>query len=161
MARLSPYLLTTSATCACAVAGSLASDPDSSYYKDLTKPAWNPPNWFFPLAWTSLYACIAGTSGYTLARLKQDGNTEEAGRYSAALATNLALNASWSYTFFRSHRLGLATAHAGVLALSSADLVRRTARISKSAGALLAPYAGWTAFATALSGSIWWLNNKN
>lgn len=161
MTRFTPYLLTSAATCACAFAGSLASAPDSPYYRELAKPEWNPPNWVFPVAWTSLYTCIAGTSGYTLARLQEQSKSEQARSYSVALASNLALNASWSYTFFRSHRLGLATAHAGVLALSSADLVRRTARISKPAGAFLAPYAGWTAFATALSGAFWRLNNKN
>ncbi|HHW83690.1 MAG TPA: tryptophan-rich sensory protein, partial [Actinomycetales bacterium] len=40
------------------------------------------------------------------------------------------------------------------LAVSSADLVRRTWRASRANGALLAPYAAWTAFATVLSTEI-------
>ena len=47
-----------------------------------------------------------------------------------ALAVNLAVNAGWSWVFFRWHRLGPAVGVAGLLTLSSADLVRRTARVS-------------------------------
>lgn len=76
----------------------------------------------------------------------------------AALAGNLLLNAGWSGVFFRSGRRGLATAWAGVLAASSADLVRRAHRESPTRGLALAPYAAWTGFATVLTGGIARLN---
>jgi tryptophan-rich sensory protein len=43
---------------------------------------------------------------------------------------------------------------AGLLAVSSAGLVRRTSRVSKPAAAALAPYPAWCGFATALSAEI-------
>lgn len=67
---------------------------------------------------------------------------------------NLALNAGWSRLFWRSRRPWLAAAECAVLAVSSADLVRRTSRASRGAGLALAPYAAWCAFATALSTTI-------
>lgn len=158
MPSFTPYIATTAGTVACAVAGSIASDPNSLYYKSLKKPDWNPPNQVFPIAWTALYTDIAATSGLVLSQLKQRGRKKDARAYSIALATNLVLNALWSYTFFRSHNMGLAALHAGVLAVSSADLVRRTATVSTPAAAALAPYAGWTGFATALSTKFWQLN---
>lgn len=160
MTDISPFVLTSAATGACALAGSLASAPDSPFYQNLVKPAWNPPNWVFPLAWSSLYTGIAASTGYAWSQLKQEGKEKRISSYVFALTANLVLNASWSFTFFRSHQLGIATVHAGLLALSSGDLVRRTARISKPAGVVLAPYAGWTAFATLLSGAIWRLNSQ-
>lgn len=48
----------------------------------------------------------------------------------------------------------LAAAECAVLAVSSADLVRRTSRASRGAGMALAPYAALCAFATALSTTI-------
>jgi len=153
--RSRSYLATGAATLACAVAGSLASDPDSLYYRRLDKPSWNPPDAVFPVVWSTLYADIAATSGTVISRLRETGRNSEVRTYAAALGTNLALNAGWSYVFFRSHKPALSAVWAGALAASSADLVRRTAKVDRRAGAALAPYAAWTAFATALSTEVW------
>ena len=45
-----------------------------------------------------------------------------------------------------------------MLAASSADLVRRSARIAPEKAVVLAPYAGWTAFAAVLTAAIRRLN---
>lgn len=143
---------TSAAVAATAVAGSLATDPDDAWYRDLDKPSWQPPSLAFPVVWTALYADIAASTAAVLG----DGSTTAAERraYRRALATNLALNAGWSWLFFRSRRPWLAAAECLVLTASSADLVRRTARVRTDAGAALAPYAAWCAFATVLSAAI-------
>lgn len=74
--------------------------------------------------------------------------------YAAALAANLALNASWSWVFFRSRNLPLATGVAAALAASSADLVRRVWKSRTQRGVVLAPYAAWTGFAAALTAEL-------
>ena len=136
--------------------GSVASrDVDSPWYAALDKPPFQPPGVAFPVVWTTLYTDIALTAGHALDRLEAAGRHEEATRYRRALAANLAVNAAWSWVFFRWHRLGPAVGVAGLLALSSADLVRRTARVSPAAGAALAPYPAWCGFATFLSADIW------
>ncbi|PFG40099.1 TspO/MBR related protein [Georgenia soli] len=143
---------TAAAVVATAVAGSLATDPDDRWYRDLDKPSWQPPPVAFPVVWTALYADIAAASA---AVLSDEAPTPADHRaYRVALGTNLALNAGWSWLFFRSRRPWLAAAECLVLTASSADLVRRTARVRPRAGAALAPYAAWCAFATVLSTAI-------
>jgi tryptophan-rich sensory protein len=71
------------------------------------------------------------------------------------LATNFVLNAAWSWLFWRSRQPWLAAAEAAVLAVSSADLVRRAGRLSPAVAGALAPYPAWCGFATVLSAAIW------
>jgi benzodiazapine receptor len=150
---------TAGAVAATAAIGSVASsETRSRWYRKLEKPEFQPPPQVFPVVWTSLYADIAATSASALTAL--EGRPGERGRYRIALLGNLALNASWSWVFFRSHRLGLATVVAALLALSSADLVRRTGAAKPGAGVLLSPYALWCVFATVLSAWIWGRNTR-
>lgn len=145
---------TSLAVTATAVAGGLASDPDNDWYRQLRKPPFQPPPVTFPVVWTALYAAIAAASAETIDAAKGDQRT----RFEVALATNLTLNAAWTWLFFRARKPALATAGAAVLAGSTADLARRANKVSRRAHALLAPYLGWTSFATVLAGSIAWLN---
>lgn len=151
-ARLARLARVSAAVAASAAVGGLpSSEVRSRWYVDLDKPSFQPPDVAFPVAWTALYTDLVLTAGHALDRLESAGRTREAARYRRALAVNLVLNASWSWTFFRFHRLGPAAVHAGVLTLSSADLVRRTAAVSTPAGVALAPYPAWCGYATALS----------
>lgn len=168
--KLKTLAWTAAATVATAAAGGAATDPRSSWYLKLRKPDWQPPAIAFPLVWTALYADLAVTSAAALdsaAEHDRAANSPDPARkdhrrelrsYRGALAANLVLNASWSWFFWRSRRPWLATAEAAVLAASSADLVRRTYRLNRVAGASLAPYAAWCGFATVLSSAIARLN---
>ena len=139
-----------------AVVGSVASKSAvETWYKTLDKPAYVPPDVVFPVAWTSLYADIAVTSGATIDRLRADGDDAKARAYIAALGTNLVLNAGWSWLFFRFHKLGPAAIAAAALAASSADLARRTAAVNPAAGVALTAYPLWCTFATVMSTDIW------
>jgi translocator protein len=146
---------TVAASAATAALGSVASrDTSSVWYRWLHKPVIQPPAVVFPVVWTLLYSDIAVTSAVALDRLEDD----ETGAYRGALAANLILNASWSWVFFKAHRLFPAILVAGALSASSWDLVRRTLRSDERAGWALLPYAGWCSFATVLTTAIWWRN---
>ena len=132
---------------AAAVAGGLATDPDSDWFRTLVKPDWYPPPRAFGIVWTGLYAGIAWAGGEVLSR---GGGRAFGGPYAA----NLVLNAAWTPLFFRAHRPWAAAAESAVLTASTVDLVRRAARVSPTAAAVLVPYAAWTAFATALTAAI-------
>ena len=130
------------------------------WYSRLRKPRYVPPDKVFPVAWTTLYADIAVTSTTAIDRLRAAGRHHEARNYVVALATNLILNAGWSWLFFKYQKLGASALGAAVLTASSADLARRTAAADPRAGAALLPYPLWCSFATLMSVHIWVLNRR-
>ena len=146
-------LLTSALTAAAAGLGSLGTRPDSAWYRSLDKPAWQPPGAAFPLVWTPLYGLIAWGTGRALARAEE--SPDGGGRMLALTTADLAMNAGWCWVFFvrRSPAAGL-----GVIAgldVVNIALLREAARHDRTAAAALAPYVGWTAFATALNAAIW------
>lgn len=153
---------TAAAVAATAIAGGAASSRgvDSQWYEHLRKPSYQPPRQAFPIVWPLLYGDIALVSAGTIDRLIEDGDRDTARRFSAALAINLGLNATWSWVFFSRRRLGLSALTAGALAASSADLTRRAVAVRGRRATPLAAYPAWCAFAAALSTHIWWLNRR-
>lgn len=153
---LSATTLAVAAAAGLGTVANLAQPP--AWYARLRKPSYVPPDWVFPLAWTSLYTDIAATSAVAVDRLRTTGQHRALRRYIVALGINLSLNAGWSWLFFKYRKLGLSALGAGVLAVSTADLNRRTAGAVPRAGLALLPYPLWCAFAFLLSVRIWRLN---
>ena len=126
-----------------------------AWYPTLVKPAFNPPNWAFPVAWSLLFALMAWAF-WRLLRL--DATVPGRHRAITLFLGQLALNVSWSWAFFafRSPLAGLAV----ILALEIAIVatIRAFARIDRPAALMLWPYAGWVGFATLINAAIVWLN---
>lgn len=151
----------TAAVAATAVIGGLASRPaNSPWYRALSKPRYQPPRRAFPIVWPILYADIAAVSSNALDEMAHHGQERERRRYITALAVNLALNAGWSWLFFKRRLLVASAVAAGVLAVSSADLSRRAVAASGTRAAPLSLYALWCAFATVLASHVWHLNRR-
>ena len=98
--RLPTLARTALAVTATALVGGLATDPGSRWYRALDKPSWQPPPPACGLVWTPLYGDLAALSARALDRLPDGERTG----YGRAPAANLALNAGWSWMFFRAHR---------------------------------------------------------
>ena len=143
-------LLAAAGPVAAAVIGGLSTDPTSRWFRSLDKPSWYPPPQTFGIVWTALYAGTAWAAGEVLSRA--DPGRQRS--FARAYAANLVLNTAWTPLFFRAHRPWPAAAECAVLTASTGDLVRRAAAVSGPAAVVLAPYAGWTAFATALTAAI-------
>lgn len=135
---------------AAAVVGSLATKPGSDWYRSLDKPRWQPPPAAFGPVWTALYGMIAVAGARALDRLSGDRRVY----FRRTYATNLALNAAWTVIFFRARRPKLALAEIAALNAANVALLHGAWRADRTAGVLLAPYAAWTAFATAINASI-------
>lgn len=141
---------TSAAVLAAAVAGGVGTDVRSQWYDDLDKPDWQPPGWAFGPAWTTLYALLAVSS----ARVLDRADAHERTRFRRAVGVNLVLNAGWSWLFFTAKQPRWALAEVLVLEASTLDLVRRARAVDGPAAAMLAPYAGWVGFASALNADI-------
>ncbi len=150
MTDRSPYALASAAVAATAVLGGVGTATGTRWYRTLDKPPWQPPAAAFGPVWTVLYVLVALAGGRSLA-----GSGGRARRdYLRAYLANLALNAGWTWLFFRARRPAAATAEAVLLAASTADLARRSWAVDRRAGAALVPYAVWTSFAAALTAAV-------
>ncbi|MEU5882704.1 TspO/MBR family protein [Spirillospora sp. NPDC047279] len=155
-------VVTSAAVTTAAGAGVLATDPDSDWYRELSKPPWQPPSAAFGLVWTPLYATIAYASARALDKAGNKAGNRAGNRaggkerraIGALLGTNLALNSGWSALFFGAKRPRAALAEIVLLNAANVALARRLWRTDRPAGALLLPYLAWTGFATVLNASI-------
>ena len=138
------------ALAATALLGSLGTKPKSEWYQDLEKPPWQPPAWLFGPVWTSIYAATAVSAARTRDRLGEG----ERRQFDVLLGTNLARNVGFSWLFFASKRPGLALVDQLALQATTLELLRRSARTDRAAGALLVPYAAWNTFAIVLNAEV-------
>lgn len=122
------------------------------YYKVLQKPSWNPPDWLFPPAWTTLFL-LMGTALYLVSEKEGEKNAAY-----ALFGVQLLLNLGWSAVFFGLHSPGAALAVIIALWLAILLTIIRFWMLSPTAGYLLIPYILWVSFATALNFTIWRLN---
>ncbi len=124
------------------------------WYYALVKPSWQPPDWLFGPAWTTIYVLTA-TAGV---RAWRRGNDRERRYFAGALALNLVLNVLWSVIFFTLQRPDLALLEVVPLWLSIALLMLLVRRYSPLSSLLMLPYLLWVAFAAYLNWTIVRLN---
>lgn len=137
-----------------ATVGGVASLQSESFYAALARPAWAPPSWVFGPVWTALYTLMA-----IAAWLVWQARHRRFARAALALfLLQLALNALWTWLFFRWHQGALAFLDILLLgALLAATLILFW-RVRPLAGVLLLPYLAWVSFAAVLNYAIWQLN---
>lgn len=146
------HFLVLLAACAAAAATGTIFSP-GAWYDALNRPAWTPPRWAFPVAWTTLYILIA-LSGARIATLSGPA-AQGVGLALSLWALQIALNTLWTPTFFGAHRIGVALIVMAVLWLVVAVMVPVFWRLDRLAGLLLLPYLGWLSLAGALNFWIW------
>ncbi len=126
----------------------------TTWYAELNKPSFNPPNEVFGPVWTVLYVMMAVAAW----RVWRATDRETARGPLAMFALQLALNLGWSVAFFGLERTGAAVAVILVLELAVITTAFAFRPIDRLAALLMVPYALWVAFATALNIAIWRLN---
>lgn len=146
---------TGAAVAATAVVGTLGTRPRSAWYQGLRKPSWQPPGSAFGPIWTTIYGLTAVASARVLDR---EDDPAERRRYGSALGVNLALNAGFSWLYFTGERLRASVPVQVALTVSTADLVRRSARVDRPAAVMLLPYLAWDVAATVLNVQVARLN---
>jgi len=139
---------------AAAAIGGIASIQAASFYGGLARPEWAPPAAWFGPVWTVLYT-LMGIAAWLVWRV---GGFRAARAALSVFLVQLALNALWSWLFFRWKLGALAVIEIALLWLLVVATLFAFWRVRKTAGALLLPYLLWVGFATVLCYSVWRLN---
>jgi tryptophan-rich sensory protein len=125
--------------------------PTGDWYKTLNKPSWVPPNWVFPIVWTSIYVLIA-FAGSRVAGLTGSG-------YAMAFwGLQITLNTLWTPVFFGLRRLRGALPIMGALWLAVLGCLITHIQLDLLAGLAFVPYLIWLTIAAALNYSVATLN---
>jgi benzodiazapine receptor len=114
------------------------------WYRDLSKPPWNPSDWIFGPAWTVILS-LAAWSG-VLAWTRASGNPGQ-GLMVAMFGVNIVLHMLWSPLFFGLRRPDWALVELPFLWLSIVALMLDVSQFSTLAIWLLLPYLLWVTFA--------------
>ncbi len=122
------------------------------WYESINKPAFTPPNWVFPVAWTILYAMIAvaGWMAY-----KFEGAISP---LVAAWGAQSIFNAGWSVIFFGLQNPRVAMFELVFLWISIAAFIVLAWKPVRRAAYLFIPYLAWVTFAGMLNLAIWQMN---
>jgi len=136
------FLIFFAATCAAGATGALF--PTGEWYKSLAKPAWVPPNWVFPVAWTTIYFLMS-FAGARVAGL-------EGSAYAMAFwALQIAFNTLWTPVFFGlRHLKGSLPIMAGLWVAVLGCTVTHF-QLDMWAGLAFLPYLIWVSVAAALN----------
>ena len=122
-----------------------------AWYESLKKPTWTPPNWLFPVAWTTLYLLMAASA----ARI----SGMEGVAYGLAFwSVQIAFNTLWTPIFFGLRRLRAAMGVMVGLWLSVAATTWAFFALDFWAGLMFAPYLAWVSVAGALN--FWVMRNN-
>ena len=126
----------------------------NTWYPQLRRPEWTPPNWIFGPVWTALYLLMA-ISAWLVWR----SASWPYARFALNLFTvQLVLNFLWSLVFFGLRKVGPAFGEILLLWMMIVATTVAFLPISLLAAWLLIPYLGWVLFASYLNFRIWQMN---
>ncbi len=135
--------------------GASATTPNLDWYAGLAKPAFTPPNWMFPVAWTILYALMA----ISLWRIVRASSGWVIGNKALfPFSVQLVLNVAWSFAFFDARNPAAGFIVICFLIPAIVWTMRAFHLRDKVAAWLLAPYLLWVTYAAILNAAIWRLN---
>ena len=143
------FCLFLAATFAAGATGALF--PTGEWYKQLKKPSWTPPNWVFPIAWTSIYLLMS-FAGARVAVI-------EGSAYAMAFwAMQIAFNALWTPVFFGLRNLKGSLPFMAGLWVSVFGATITHWQLDTLAGLAFAPYLLWVTIAASLNIALVRLN---
>lgn len=120
-----------------------------SWYRNLDKPPWQPPDAAFGPVWTLIFGLAA--SALVIAWNAPAAGGGDRAFILGAYLLNGALNVYWSWLFFRRRRPDLALVETLALAASIILMMVAVGPHARPAVWLLAPYLAWVSFAFVLN----------
>ena len=125
-----------------------------TWYAELAKPPFTPPDRLFGPVWTVLYVLMA-IAAWRIWRFA-DRDTRRGPL--TLFALQLALTLGWTVVFFGLEKIGAALATIVVLDVGVVVTTLAFRPIDRWAGLLMLPYLAWILFATVLNVAIWRIN---
>jgi translocator protein len=122
-----------------------------SWYANIIKPSFNPPNWIFGPVWTTLYVMM-GIALYLILKTK---NNKKA---ITLFGIQLVLNTLWTIIFFGLQNPLIAFIEIIILWVFILLTILEFYKKSKIAAYLMIPYILWVTFASILTLAITILN---
>lgn len=123
---------------------------ENRWYAALAKPAATPPDWVFPVAWTSIYILI----GLALAVVVNARGARLRGPAIALFVVQMLLNVVWMPLFFGAHQVFWSLVLIWALFALAFATTLLFGRIRALAAWLMVPYLVWLAYAGVLVISI-------
>lgn len=136
--------------------GSFATrDSVTTWYAQLSRPSFTPPDWTFGVVWPVLYVMM-GISAFLIWNVGIDKRQVKVAL--GCFALQLILNGLWTLIFFGLHLIGFALMEIVILWAAILMTILAFWKESKSAALLLLPYILWVTFAVVLNASLFLLN---
>ena len=127
----------------------------TTWYVNIPKPSWTPPNWAFGPIWSTLYVLM----GISLFLIWREGlNRKEVKIAIGVFAVQLMVNVVWSLIFFGTHNIAGGLVLVILLWITILVNIFVFYRISKPAGIILIPYLIWVTIAGYLNYSVYLLS---
>lgn len=143
----------------CLLTGFLGSfvtmDSITTWYADLSRPSFTPPDWTFGVVWPILYVMM-GVSAFLI--WERGINKRQVKVALGLFVLQLVLNGIWTPIFFGLHMIALALVEIVLLWVAILLTIIAFWRISKASTFLLFPYILWVSFAVVLNAAFWYLN---
>ncbi len=133
---------------------SVAAGGDSAWYVALAKPEVNPPDFVFPIVWSTLYVLLGLALAVVLNARGARGRWPAVAMFAIAFGLSLV----WTPLFFGAHRIQAALGVIGAMLATGIVTTILFGRVRRAAAWLMVPYLVWISFAGVLNWRIGQLN---
>lgn len=134
------------------IIGSSTKTEVNNWYKNLNRSPLSPPNYWFGIVWTILYAMI-GFSGFLI--WEQNKYTKKLYLIKILYLSQLILNFSWTPLFFSYHMMDASFLFLMTIICLVACIIYLSYEKIRLVTVLMVPYLFWLLFAAHLNFYIW------
>jgi benzodiazapine receptor len=120
---------------------------DSSWYRSLEQPAWQPPSWVFGVIWPYNFVVLAVVPSV----ISWQATPLRVGVLLTFLVVSIAAAIAWAYLFYVPHEFASAAVALSAAAVLTVPIVVIAFLTGPLWGVLLLPYQIWVALAASLS----------
>ena len=135
---------------AAALGGRATIKGKGTWYRELKKPSYNPPDWVFAPVWLALYSMMTVSVWRVYRKPPSALRSVALGLWMG----QLGLNTAWSVLFFGEHKKGAALVDLGLLTTAIGGYIGVARKVDPPAAMLMLPYLAWCGFAGVLNEEI-------